>query len=146
MWYIHTMGYYYLAIKRREVLMPAIICVHAYSITSVLSYPLWLYGLSFQASLSTGFSRQEPWSGLPYPPPGDLLDQGIKPASFTSPALTGRFFSTCATWDAFTICSQGLLSLESQLCSFSSHGTFWCLCLLICEMGVTLASQDGFEV
>ena len=37
-----------------------------------------------QASLSIGFSRQEYWSGLPLPPPGDLPDPGIKPGS---PAL-----------------------------------------------------------
>ena len=36
-------------------------------------------------------SRQEYWSGLPFPPPGDLPDPGIKPAS---PALAGRFFTT----------------------------------------------------
>ena len=37
-----------------------------------------------QAPLSTGFSRQEYWSGLPCPPPGDLPDPAIEPAS---PAL-----------------------------------------------------------
>ena len=42
------------------------------------------------------FSRQEYWSGLPYPLPGDLPDPGIKPTSLTSPALAlaGRFFTT----------------------------------------------------
>ena len=39
---------------------------------------------------SMGFSRQEYWSGLPFPPPGDLPDPGIKP---TSPALAGTFFT-----------------------------------------------------
>ena len=34
-----------------------------------------------------GFSRQEYWSGLPYSPPGDLPDPGIKPASPAAPAL-----------------------------------------------------------
>ena len=38
-----------------------------------------------------GFSRQEYWSGLPFPSSGDLLDPGFKPAS---PALAGRFFTT----------------------------------------------------
>ena len=37
-----------------------------------------------QASLSMGFSRQEYWSGLPCPPPGDLPDPGIKPTSLIS--------------------------------------------------------------
>ena len=40
------------------------------------------------------FPRQEHWSGLPFPPPGDLPDPGIKPVSLVSPALTGRFFPT----------------------------------------------------
>ena len=34
-----------------------------------------------------GFSRKEYWSGLPYPPPGDLPDPGVKPASSVVPAL-----------------------------------------------------------
>ena len=40
-----------------------------------------------QAPLSMGFSRQEYWSGLPCPPPGDLPDSGIEPTSPESPAL-----------------------------------------------------------
>ena len=50
-----------------------------------------------QAPLSMGFSRQKYCSGLPYPPPGDLLNPGIKPTSLLSPALAGRFFTTTAT-------------------------------------------------
>ena len=47
-----------------------------------------------QAPLSMGFSRQEYRTRFPFPPPGDLPDPGIKPASPVSPALTGRFFTT----------------------------------------------------
>ena len=43
-----------------------------------------------QAPLSMGFSRQEYWGGFPCPPPGDLHDPGIKPASLTSPASAGE--------------------------------------------------------
>ena len=46
-----------------------------------------------QAPLSMGFSRQEYWSGLPFPPPGDLPSPGIKSKSLESPALSGRFFT-----------------------------------------------------
>ena len=53
-----------------------------------------------QAPLSMEFSRQEHWSGLLCPPPGDLPDLGIEPSSFTFPALAGRFFTTSATWEA----------------------------------------------
>ena len=46
--------------------------------------------IALQAPLSIGFSRQEYWSGLPFPPPGDLPNPGMKPKS---PALAGRFFT-----------------------------------------------------
>ena len=55
--------------------------------------------IAHQAPLSMGLSRQEYWSGLPYPPPGDLPDPGIEPASLLSPALAGRLFTTRATWE-----------------------------------------------
>ena len=44
-----------------------------------------------------GFSEQEYWSGLLFPPLGDLPNPGIEPASFMSPALAGRFFTTSTT-------------------------------------------------
>ena len=47
--------------------------------------------VAFQAPLSMGFPRQEYWSGLPCPPPGDLPNPGIEPMS---PALAGVFFTT----------------------------------------------------
>ena len=50
-----------------------------------------------QAPLSMGFSKQEYWSVLPYPPLGDLPDPEIKPASLLSPALAGGFFTTSTT-------------------------------------------------
>jgi len=53
-----------------------------------------LMDCSPQAPLPMGFSRQEYWSELSHPPPGDLPDPGIKPVSLTSPALVGRFFTT----------------------------------------------------
>ena len=47
--------------------------------------------VSRQAPLSMGFSREEYWSGLPFPSPGDLSDPGIKPESR---ALAGGFLTT----------------------------------------------------
>ena len=47
-----------------------------------------------------GFSRQEYWSRLPFPSPGDLPDPGIKPISLESPTLAGGFFTTSTTWEA----------------------------------------------
>ena len=57
-------------------------------------------GIAHQAPLSMGFSRQKYWGGLPFPTPGDLSNPGIKPMSLTSPALSGRFFTISATWEA----------------------------------------------
>ena len=51
------------------------------------------------APLSMGFSRQEYWSGLPCPPPGDLPHPGIELMSLKSHELAGRFF-TSTTWEA----------------------------------------------
>ena len=53
-----------------------------------------------QARLSMEFSRQEYWSRLLVPAPGDLPNPGTKPASLTSPVLAGRFFTRSATWVA----------------------------------------------
>ena len=46
------------------------------------------------------FPRQEYWSGLSFPTPGDLPNPGIKPTSLASPALAGGFFTTSATQKA----------------------------------------------
>ena len=62
----------------------------------------WLFATPWtaarQAPLSVGFSRQEDWSGLPCPPPGDLPDPGIEPLSRTGPAVAGGLFTAGATW------------------------------------------------
>ena len=60
--------------------------------------------VTWQALLSMGFSRQECWSGLPCPPPGDLPNPGIELTSLMSPALAGGFFTSSATWEALSNC------------------------------------------
>ena len=62
-----------------------------------ISVTLWT--VTHQAPLCMGFSKQQYWSGLPCPPPGDLPNPGID-ESLTSPALAGRFLTTSATWEA----------------------------------------------
>ena len=47
--------------------------------------------------------KKEYWSGLPCPPPGDLLNAGIEPASLMSPALASGFFTTSTTWEALDL-------------------------------------------
>ena len=67
--------------------------------------------VDLQAPLSIAFSRQEYWSGLPCPSPGDLPNPGIEPASLMSSALAGRFFTTGATWEAIYMYFQILYCL-----------------------------------
>ena len=85
---------------------------HAMSYESCSLYPcmlscfshVWLFAtlwtVARQAPLSMGFSRQEYWSALPCPPPGDLPNPGIEPRSLMCPALAGGFFTTSATCEA----------------------------------------------
>ena len=54
----------------------------------------WLLVWQEIFSLSMGFSRHEYWSGLPFPPPGDLPNPEIEPMSLLSPALGGSLFTT----------------------------------------------------
>ena len=68
---------------------------HTWMHAGVLFATPWT--VAHQAPLSMGFSRQPYWTGLPFPPPGDLPNPGIKSLSFESPALAGRFFTT---WEA----------------------------------------------
>ena len=62
--------------------------------------------VAHQAPLSMGFSWQGYWSGLPFPPPGDLPDSGIEPVSPESPALVGGFFTSSATWEIIVFLSR----------------------------------------
>ena len=93
-------------------------CVHA----KLLQWCLTLCeprDCSPSGSSVMGLSRQEYWSGLPCPPPGDLPDPGIEPESFMSPALVGRFFTVRATWEA------PLRSTVHPKPSTSDTGTVW---------------------
>ena len=84
----------------------------------VFSY-VWLFVIpqtkASQGLLSMGFPRQEFWSRLPFPSPGDLPDPGIEPSSLTSPALGGRFFISCTTWKTPT-CQSNHVSLICLPC------------------------------
>ena len=59
-----------------------------------------------------GFSRQEYWSGLPFPPPGDLPNPGIELPSLNSPTLAGRFFTAGATWETITVTCKATRDLK----------------------------------
>ena len=81
---------------------------------------VWLFAtpwtIAHQAPLSMGFSRQEYWSGLPCPSPGDLPDPGINPSS---PALAGGFFTAEPPGNPiyFSATSMILKSSKLQACS-----------------------------
>ena len=66
------------------------LCVHVWVLGHVQLFATpWTVAL--QALLSMGFPRQEYWSGVPFPPPGDLLSPGTEPPA---PALASTFFTT----------------------------------------------------
>ena len=78
-----------------------------------------LWTAAHQALLSMGFSRQEYWSGLPCPPPGDLPHPRTEPES---PASAGRFFTTSVTWKACISWCQGLYFSIATFVPFLPHG------------------------
>ena len=88
------------------------VCVYACSHFNHIPLFVTSWTVARQAPLCMGFSRQEYWSGLPCPPPGDLPDPGIEPPSLTSPVPAGGFFTTSATREA-------LNTLFSLYCMFS---------------------------
>ena len=78
-----------MAFSRKEK-QSGVACCSSFITTSCLT-PLTPWTAARQASLFIGLARQEYWSGLPFPSPGDLPSTGIESAS---PELAGRFFTT----------------------------------------------------
>ena len=97
------------------ILLLLLLCVRASCFSHVRLYAMQRTVAS-QAPLSMGFSRQEYWSGLPFPSPGDLPDPGIEPVSLMSPALAGRFFTTSTTWEVHSIQFSSVAQLCPTLC------------------------------
>ena len=73
--------------------------------------------VAHQAPLSMEFSRQEYWSGLPFPPAGDLPNPRIEPVSSASPALAGGFFIT----ESPITLSRVISFLQSELTTDVNH-------------------------
>ena len=69
------------------------VCVLVLS-CSIIQLSVAPWTVASQALLSMEFSRQEYWSELPFPPPGDLSDPGMELSSLAFSALVGRFFIT----------------------------------------------------
>ena len=81
------------------ILVEVDVCACMLSLVSHVQLFVTQWTAAYHVHLFMGFSRQEYWSGLPCPLPGDLPDPGIEPASLMSPALTGEFFTTSTTWE-----------------------------------------------
>ena len=97
---------------------------------------VWLFAILWtiacQAPLSMGFAKQEYWSGLPCPLPGDLLDPGIEPASPVFPDIAGGFFTpeppekpTQLTISYKLNCWKGLLIPQDQIRSCLNYTAFF---------------------
>ena len=87
--------------------------MHAQSLSCVrLVVTPWT--IAHQVPLSIEFSRQEGWSGLPFPPPGDLPHLGIELAPPVSLALAGRFFTTAAAAKSLQSCPILCDSIDSS--------------------------------
>ena len=102
------------------------VCVGVYLVVSNSVAPCTV---AHQAPLSMEISRQEQWSGLPFPPPGDFPNPGIKLVSL---ALAGGFLTTAPLGKPqviFGICKTGLLLgcfflRMNELWGHTQHGAF----------------------
>ena len=85
---------------------------------SDVSNSVTLCTVAHQAPLSMGFPREECWSGLPRPPPGDLPNPGLKPVSLNSPALASRFYTTSTTPGKVEVMESKMFSITSPSSSY----------------------------
>ena len=92
-----------------------------------------------------GFSRQEFWSGLPFPPPGVFPDPGIDPTSLMSPALAGGFFTSSATWEAVAAALDSNKYSGSSECAGLCIFT-WVKCVCVCVRERERERGSGGEV
>ena len=101
---------------------------HAYVLSHFSHIQLFSTLWTHEAPLSMGFSRQEYWSGLPCPPPRDLLDPGIEPAPLMSPELAGGFLNTSPPgkprkWQPAPVISLGEFHRQRSLAGYSPWGS-----------------------
>ena len=98
--------------------------------------------VAHQAPLSLGFSRQEHWSGLPFPTPGDLPDPGIKSISLMPPAVAGGFFTTSTTLEALIIDKYHPITLFLIVLNLLCVSFFLLLCFLPREVPLAFAVKQ----
>ena len=97
--------------SKGNVCFAAVCCVQLLSHVR-LSVSPWT--VARQAPLPMELSRQEHWSGLPFPPPGDLASQGMEHRCLVSAALAGRFFTTGSPWEFHAMEVTSVLSDSLQ--------------------------------
>ena len=87
--------------------------------------------IAHQVPLPLGFPKQEYWSGLPFPPPGNLPHPGIEPEALMSPTLAGRFFTTGTTWEGR---SRGNNNIQFHY--ILKHLKMYLIDLVLAELGL----------
>ena len=104
-----------------------------------MSDSLWPYELySPPGSSVHGIFQQEYWSGLPFPPPGDLPNPGSKPMPLMSPALAGGFFTTSTTREAPMYV---WLSITESLCCTEEINNFTYFCMMVNSIQPNVLTQ-----
>ena len=115
--------YYYSVIKHSELSNNRKTCVFLLSHFSPVQFFGALWTIAYQAPLSIGFSRQEYWSGLPFPSPRDLPNPGMEPASLISPmgcsVQSSSVTQSCPALCNHMNCSTPGLSVHHQLPEFT---------------------------
>ena len=100
--------YYWISLLKQGCFIRSLICSRPLCCCLVTKLHLTFATpgtVALQAPLSMAFSRQEYWSGLPFPSPGDLLHPGIEPVSPVSLALAAGFFTTVPPGKPMYICA-----------------------------------------
>ena len=116
------------AFPQRDFLSPTQLKCTIILLWSVVSDSVTPWTVAHQAPLSIEFSRQDYWSGLPYPSPGGLPDPGSEPACLASPILAGRFLPAAPDIPRAEKSSYGvaLFPLSVLSCLFSVLSTPKC--------------------
>ena len=130
------------AFPRRDFLSPTQLKCTIILLWSVVSDSGTPWTVAHRAPLSIGFSRQDYWSGLPYPSPGDLPDPASEPACLASPILAGRFFPAAPDIPRVEKSSYGvaMFPLSVLSCLFSVLSTPKCSGLMQSNRSVSFVS------
>ena len=105
-----------------------------------------LWPAARQAPLTLDVSRQEYWSHLSCPPPGDLLNPGTGPASLISPVLTGEFFTIAPPGKPYTLLFCNYYKYYYSCKSYSFHTLLSCVQLFVIPWTVACQAPLSMEI